>query len=52
MGLFDFIPTIDEIVNFWECRLSGHKWIEDVNGHIYCKECGKRHDSLKKRRAR
>lgn len=45
MGIFDWIPTIDEVTNFVECRVLDHKWVKIVadDGSIFviCGRCGK-----------
>lgn len=40
MGLFDFIPTFDEVVEFIACRLTDHEW-GNVQGALVCRDCGK-----------
>ena len=37
MGFFDWIPTIDEVMDFWDCRVMGHEWRDG-----FCKKCGKK----------
>lgn len=43
MGLFDWVPTVDEVINWWDCRVMGHKWVEcdDLRGDFICSQCGK-----------
>lgn len=42
MGLFDWIPTVGEVIDFLDCRLVGHTWVRHESGIVYCKVCGKR----------
>jgi len=42
MGIFDWIPTVEEATDWVECRLTGHVWIENENATRQCKNCGKR----------
>lgn len=39
MGLFDWVPTVDEVIDFVECRLMGHQWREGR-----CTVCGKKRE--------
>lgn len=44
MGLFDWIPTIPEVIDFIDCRIVGHAWKTFiVEGHTVrvCQNCGK-----------
>lgn len=45
MGIFDWIPSVEEVFEFVECRLSGHIWgrYRDDEGFVFrrCKTCGK-----------
>jgi len=46
MGIFDWIPTIPEVLDSTACLIGGHDWIvvKDVNGNkvIVCENCGAR----------
>lgn len=39
--MFDWVPTLEEIGNWIDCRLDGHEWVKDDEGKTYCKVCGK-----------
>lgn len=39
--MFDWIPTIDEIFDFWDCRIMGHKWVAKEYGGEVCSVCRK-----------
>lgn len=39
--MFDWIPTIDEVIDFWDCRIMGHKWGKRDDGVVQCMQCGK-----------
>jgi hypothetical protein len=45
MGLFDWIPTVTEVVEAVACTLTDHDWrtYVAIDGHVYkeCKSCGK-----------
>lgn len=43
MSLFDIIPTIEEVFEFIECRITGHTWFFVLTTKV-CKVCGKRVD--------
>lgn len=30
MGLFDWVPTVEEVIDFIDCRLTGHDWKDGV----------------------
>jgi hypothetical protein len=46
MGLFDWIPTVDEVIEFVDCRLTGHAWTIYYDGNVpefrICRQCNKR----------
>ena len=41
MGIFDWVPTIDEVIDYWDCRISGHKYKMHDDGKIRCEVCDK-----------
>jgi hypothetical protein len=42
MSFLDWIPTIEEVADFVECRVMGHSWVWNGNKTvIYCEHCGK-----------
>ncbi len=45
MGLFDWIPTAEEVFEFVECRLTGHTWqyfTTDNGVYRICDTCKKK----------
>lgn len=47
MSQFNWIPSVDEVFEFIDCRLAGHAWLTyvDENGvELYriCKQCKKK----------
>ena len=48
MGLFDWIPSIDEVVDFIDCRIAGHAWTvykeNGVPSFRVCRQCKKREE--------
>lgn len=41
MGIFEWLPTLDEVEAFIWCRLDGHDWKPREDGSQVCAECGK-----------
>jgi len=41
MGIFDLIPTVGEIFDFVNCRLTDHDWVEVSENTFKCSDCGK-----------
>lgn len=48
MGLFDWIPSVDEVFEFIDCRLTGHAWTvyerDGVPQFRICRQCKKREE--------
>lgn len=45
MGIFDFIPTLEEVVEFTACWLTGHEWKyfeRDGQDYRICETCNKK----------
>ena len=44
MGLFDWVPTMPDVIDWIDCRLTGHDWVRDEDDSVVvvCKNCGQR----------
>ena len=49
MGLFDWVPTVEEVFDFIDCRLAGHTWRNYVRPDSsvvrVCAVCGKQEET-------
>lgn len=41
MSLLDWIPTIEETIDFIVCRATGHSWVKLKDGRVICEACRK-----------
>jgi hypothetical protein len=42
MSIFDWIPTVEEVIDFIDCRIMGHDWVYDlVSKTRTCQQCKK-----------